>query len=129
MDNREKLLGIFKKIAGAAFTVSFLMAIVLFGRIGTQFISSLHAKYIFIGSGAIALLFNLLSFEAGKHNPLFSFIYWTGSIIVFTGLVFFIMRWPFGIYILISGLLILGGSLLLNPQRSEKPKGEDLLDN
>lgn len=130
MDNRKQLLEIFKRIAGVSFAVSFLMAIVLFGNIGGEYISPLTAKYVFIGAGAVALLFNLLSFEAGKHNPIFSFVYWAGSLIVFIGLVFFIMRWPYGMYILIGGLVILGASLLLSPQRKAVDKSkDDLLDN
>lgn len=130
MDNKKRLLDIFKKIAGVAFAVSFLMAIVLFGNIGREYISLITAKYVFIGAGAVALLFNFLSFEAGRHNPIFSFVYWAGSLVVFIGLVFFIMRWPFGMYILVSGLIVLGGSLLLSPQRKEESKKkDDLLDN
>ena len=130
MDNRKQMLEIFKRIAGVAFALSFLMAIVLFADVGRQYISLITAKYTFISAGAVALLFNLLSFQSGKHNPIFSFVYWVGSLIVFTGLVFFIMRWPFGVYILTGGLVILGGSLLLSPNRKEKDKSsDDLLDS
>ena len=130
MDNRKQMLEIFKRIAGVAFALSFLMAIVLFADVGRQYISLITAKYTFISAGAVALLFNLLSFESGKHNPVFSFVYWVGSLIVFTGLVFFIMRWPFGVYILTGGLVILGGSLLLSPNRKEIDKSsDDLLDS
>lgn len=130
MDNRKRLLEIFKRIAGVAFAVSFLMAIVLFGNVGREYINLITAKYVFIGAGAVALLFNLLSFEAGKHNPIFSFVYWAGSLVVFIGLVFFMMRWPYGFYILIVGLAILGASLLLSPARKEESKAkDDLLDN
>ena len=130
MDNRKQMLEIFKRIAGVAFALSFLMAIVLFADVGRQYISLITAKYTFISAGAVALLFNLLSFESGKHNPVFSFVYWVGSLIVFTGLVFFIMRLPFGVYILTGGLVILGGSLLLSPNRKEMDKSsDDLLDS
>lgn len=130
MVNRKQMLEIFKRIAGVAFALSFLMAIVLFADVGRQYISLITAKYTFISAGAVALLFNLLSFESGKHNPVFSFVYWVGSLIVFTGLVFFIMRWPFGVYILTGGLVILGGSLLLSPNRKEMDKSsDDLLDS
>ena len=130
MDNRKQMLEIFKRIAGVAFALSFLMAIVLFADVGRQYISLITAKYTFISAGAVALLFNLLSFESGKHNPVFSFVYWVGSLIVFTGLVFFIMRWPFGVYILTGGLVILGSSLLLSPNRKEMDKSsDDLLDS
>ena len=130
MDSRKRMMEIFKRISGVAFAISFLMAIVLFGNVGRAYISLITAKYVFIGAGAIALLFNLLSFESGRHNPIFSFVYWAGSLVTFIGLVFFIMRWPFGIYILIGGLVILGGSLLLSPNRQEVDKSQDdLLDN
>ena len=129
MDNRLKLLKIFKKISAIAFGVSFLMALVLFAKIGTQYISPIKAKYIFIGAGAVAFFFNLLSFESSKHNPIFSFIFWLGSIVVFVGLVFLIFRWPYSMIILIGGLVILGTSFFVNPTKGNAKKDSDLLDN
>ena len=120
-----------KRLAGLAFAISFLMAIVLFTRTGTQYISFITAKYVFIISGAIALFLNLINFQASKHNPIYSLTYWSGSIVLFVGLIFFLMRWPYGFYIIITGLAITGLSFLI-PADAKIEKNEsdrDILDN
>lgn len=119
-----------KKLAGVCFGIAFLMAIVLFTGKGSTFISIALAKYIFMISGAIGLLFNLLSFKSGKHGPVFNFLYWSGSIVLFIGLTFVLMRWPYGFYIIISGMAILGASFLI-PESiiKDQDKNTDLLDD
>lgn len=130
MGKREKNMSIIRSVAGAAFGVSFLMAIFLFTNFGRGFISILTAKYIFIGSGAVGFFLNLLAFQTGKHHPVYNFIYWSGSIILFVGLVFTLMRWPYAIYIVIGGAIVLGVSFLLPAQLSDvKPKNPGLLDD
>lgn len=119
-----------KKIAGLCFGIAFLMAIVLFTGNGRSYISSSTAKTIFIISGAIGLFLNLLSFKSGKNNIVFSFIYWSGSLITFIGLIFYMMHWPYGYYIIISGMGILGISFFI-PEKfiNEKKNESDLLDD
>ena len=121
---------ILKKIAGVSFAIAFLMAIVLFTGTGREYISLGTAKIIFMVCGAIGLLFNLLSFQSGKQAPLFNFLYWSGSIVLFIGLTFLLMRWPYGFYIIITGLCILGVSFFL-PESLLAPKEDnsDLLDD
>jgi len=130
MDKREQNMGLIKKFAGACFGISFLMAIVLFTDFGRGIIAFKTATYIFISSGAIGLFLNLLTFQTGKHHPVYNFVYWAGSLVLFTGLVFLLMRWPYGYYIIVSGLAIIGVSFFLPTQLSEKkPKDSGLLDN
>ncbi len=119
-----------KKIAGIAFGIAFLMAIVLFTGNGRSYISISTAKIIFIISGAVGLFLNLLSFRSGKNGSVFSFLYWAGSLVVFLGLIFLIMRWPYGYYIVIGGMSILGISFIL-PEKLVSPKKNDneLLDD
>ena len=119
-----------KRFSGIAFAIAFLMAIVLFAGLGRQYISLSTAKLIFIGSGAIGLVLNLLSFKTGKHGPLFNFLYWTGSIVLFIGLNFLILKYPYGYYIIVSGIAILGISFVLPESVVEnQKKNDDLLDN
>lgn len=120
---------IVKKIAGIAFAIAFIMALRLFGDIGREYISLYNAKLVFMGAGAIGLLLNLFSFQTGKHNPIYSFLYWGGSIILFIGLVFLQFQWPYGFYIIIAGLLILGVSFLIPIEENKAKKNSDLLDN
>ncbi len=120
----------FKKFAGIAFAIAFLMAIVLFTGTGRNYISLGTAKLIFMISGAIGLFLNLLSFRSGKHNAGFNFLYWAGSIILFAGLTFLLMRWPYGYYIIVTGLVIVGVSFFI-PERFITPSetDSDLLDD
>ena len=106
------------------------MAIVLFTGNGRSYISISTAKIIFIISGAVGLFLNLLSFRSGKNGSVFSFLYWAGSLVVFLGLIFLIMRWPYGYYIVIGGMSILGISFIL-PEKLVSPKKNDneLLDD
>lgn len=120
---------ILKKLAAFFFALAFLMAIVLFTNVGRAYISLDVARIIFMSSGAIALLLNLFSFQSGKSTPLFNFLYWIGSILVFVGLVFYIMHWPYGIYVLIAGLGVTGLSFILPESLVNKAEdNEDILD-
>lgn len=120
---------ILKKLAAIFFGVAFLAAIILFTGFGRNYISLPVAKIIFIGAGAVAMLFNLLSFQHGKSNALFNFLYWAGSLVVFTGLVFFILKWPHGFTILLTGLAITGISFIVPEEWLMRKDGdEDLLD-
>ena len=119
-----------KKIAGVAFGIAFLMAIVLFTGNGRSYISIPVAKMVFIIAGAIGLFLNLLSFRNGKNGSVFSFFYWAGSLIVFLGLIFLLMHWPYGYYIVIAGMAVLGVSFILPEKLMAEPKNDsDLLDD
>lgn len=130
MDKREQNMSLIRKIAGAAFGISFLMAIVLFTGYGREYVSIKVATLVFIGTGAIGLFLNLVTFQSGKHHPIYNFVYWGGSIILFVGMVFLLMRWPYGYYIIVTGLVALGTSFFLPSQLSDsKPKDSGLLDD
>lgn len=119
-----------KKIAGIAFAIAFLMAIVLFTGTGREYISFPTAKYVFMASGAVGLFLNLLSFQHGQQNSIFNFLYWLGSIVLFVGLIFLLMHWPYGFYIIVAGLTILGISFVF-PEKwlGAKSEDSDLLDS
>ncbi len=119
---------ILKRIAGVAFAIAFLMAIVLFTNTGRQYISLPTAKIVFMISGAIGLFLNLLSFQSGKHSKIFNFLYWSGSIVLFIGLVFQLMRYPYWFYIIIVGMVVIGISFVLPESLIERKEESDLLD-
>lgn len=123
-------LEIIKRIAGVCFAVSFAMAIVIFTGYGRQFISIMLARQLFLGSGIVAIFLNLISFQKGKHSPLYSLFFWGASIILFTGLVFRIFHWPGSMIILVAGIIAMGASFLVPSKRQEEVKEDkDLLDN
>ena len=130
MNPTQKTAMMIKKFAGVCFGIAFLMAIVLFTGTGSNYISISLAKFIFMISGAIGLLLNLLSFKSGKHGAVFNFLYWSGSIILFIGLTFLLMHWPYGFYIIVAGISVLGISFII-PESIIKHEDEntDLLDD
>ncbi|MBL1280561.1 MAG: hypothetical protein COA33_009825 [Fluviicola sp.] len=119
---------ILKKIAGIAFAVAFLMAIVLFTGYGRSYISASVAKILFLIFGAIGFLFNLFSFNSEKKTVGFNFFFWTGGIILLIGFIFKIMHWPFSRPAIILGMIILGVSFVV-PNKTKSKKNDDLLDD
>ena len=118
-----------KKIAGISFGIAFIMAIVVFGGYGREYISVSSAKTIFLIAGAIGLFLNLLSFTKSENSLIFNFLYWTGSIILFTGLVFMMLRLPFYLYIIMTGMGILGVSFIVPEKTLSAKKNKDILDD
>jgi hypothetical protein len=119
-----------KRIAGISFAIAFMMAIILFTNIGRNYISFPTAKTIFIVAGAVGLLLNLLSFRSGKQNAGFNFIFWSGMIVLFIGLIFKIMHLPYGIYIVLGGMIITGISFFISSDViSGETNESDLLDD
>lgn len=118
-----------KKISGLSFAVAFVMAIVLFTNIGRDYIPVYIAKYIFITSGAIGLVTNLIGFQNNNSSPLYNFLFWAGSLILFFGLIFLLMRWPYGFYIIVFGLFVVGASFILPESLLKKKDDSELLDD
>ena len=125
----KRNLKVLKRGAAVAFGVAFLMALVIFFGYGRQYISVQNARTIFMISGAIALLLNLLSFQATKQNILFSLLYWAGSLVLFAGLTFFLMRWPYARPIIFVGMGITGISFFFSTPEPKKEDNDELLDN
>ena len=120
---------ILKKIAGLAFIISFLMAIIIFTRFGTEYIPYRTAKIIFLITGAIALMSNLLSFQFGKGSIAFNFLYWAGSIVLFIGLVFMIFHYPYSRIIILLGMTIFTVSFFVPSKKEQSRQSSDLLDD
>lgn len=121
---------ILKRIASICFALAFIMALLLFAEIGREYISYYTAKIIFIVSGALGLLFNLLSFRSGKQNAGYNLFFWTGAIILFIGLVFQQMHWPFSLYIIIGGMAIMGISFFITKDITREEQDDNqLLDD
>jgi len=119
---------IFKKIAGFCFGLAFLAAIILFTGIGSSFISLSIARILFMVFGGAGLVFNLVAFRFGKHDPEFNLIYWLGSVIIFIGLILMMMHWSAALYIVIIGAAITGFSFIYTPNLFKEDESDDLLD-
>ncbi|PHR34170.1 MAG: hypothetical protein COA38_04355 [Fluviicola sp.] len=106
------------------------MAIVLFARVGTNYISISTARIIFMIAGASALVLNLFSFQSNKQNPVFTLVFWLGSVVLFVGLIFQFKHWPYHKVIVIVGLAITGISFFLSPSLlTGKSDTSDVLDD
>jgi hypothetical protein len=101
------------------------MAALIYTNSGRNIVPLDIQKVLFIGSGALALILNLLTYQTGKHHPLYNLSYWGGSIILFIGLTFLMFRLPYGFYIVLVGMITLGGSFLVNYLVGEKNESKD----
>lgn len=121
---------IMKRISSIAFAFAFLMAIVLFTGMGREIVPVSIAKYLFIIFGAIGLILNLVSFEQGKHSPIYNLVFWLSSILIFIGFVFRIQHWPYSTIILLVGITALGTTFFIPTKKNDaQQKDENLLDN
>lgn len=122
---------IVKRIASICFAIAFLMALVLFARVGREYISVPVARIVFMIAGAAALVLNLFSFRMDRHkNPSFNFVFWLGSVVLFVGLIFQFLHWPYHQFIVMAGLGITGVSFFLSPTLlSGKSDNSDVLDD
>lgn len=118
-----------KHISSFCFIVAFLMSLVLFGGIGEKVISPFKAKYIFIISGILGILLNLISYKTGKDKKEFNFWFWLGSIFISIGLMFKIMHWPYSLILIIIGGVLVGISFFYSPILDSEKEDNDLLDD
>jgi len=123
-------MAILKRIGGFAFILAFVFALNIFAGIGRNIIPLGTARFLFIGLGGLGLILNLVTFQTGKHHPIFNLVYWIGSILTFLGLIALFMNWPYARYILIGGMITIGVSFFL-PKKWAEPKesSSDLLDD
>ncbi|MCH2223374.1 MAG: hypothetical protein MK066_01300 [Crocinitomicaceae bacterium] len=120
---------VLKKIAAIAFAVAFLTGINLFLGYGRSYIPIITAQYIFMIAGAVGLVFNLMSFDAEKKNPILNFTYWTASIVIFSGLFAQLMHWPYSKQIILGGMIIMGISFFLKSDDSSPNDDSEILDD
>jgi hypothetical protein len=122
-------LDLLKKIASLCFGIAFLMAIVLFTGYGSHWVERGSARILFLAFNGLALLLNLISFRLGKHDPSFSLVYWAGTIVLFIGLLFIMMHWPYAYYVLAGGMILIAISFFIPNGAIHSSKEEnDFLD-
>lgn len=81
-------------------------------------------------AGALALVLNLFSFQSNKQNPVFTLVFWLGSVVLFIGLIFQFKHWPYHKILVIAGLGITGLSYFLSPSLlTGKTDTSDVLDD
>jgi hypothetical protein len=119
-----------KKIAGLCFALSFVCMALLFVK--SPFISDYknQLKTAFLIFGALAMLFNLISYNYSKKgNTLFNFLFWVGAIFIFFGIIFKMFDYPYRTILLMSGLFISAVSFIVSKFYKENKKNDsDLID-
>ena len=119
-----------KKIAGLCFALSFVCMALLFVK--SPFISDYknQLKTAFLIFGALAMLFNLISYNYSKKgNTLFNFLFWVGAIFIFFGIIFKMFNYPYRTILLMSGLFISAVSFIVSKFYKENKKNDsDLID-
>ena len=121
---------VLKRLGAISFGLAFVMAVLMYLRVSVAGFSPGTFRMLFLAFGALGLLFNFISFATGKHSPLYSFAYWLSSLVIFAGLIFRWMHWPYSDKILIVGLIGFGVTLFIPSKREETEKADDeLLDN
>ena len=87
--------------------------------------------FLFIILGMLGFLMSMLSIFFDKKNQrtnkVASFIFYIGIILVYAGLIFKFMHWPFFRPIMISGAVIALGSFFIRFR--DTPKDDGLLDS
>ncbi len=119
-----------KKIAGLCFALSFVCMALLFVK--SPFISDYKSllKTAFLIFGALAMLFNLISYNYSKKgNTLFNFLFWVGAIFIFFGIIFKMFHYPYRTILLMSGLFISAVSFIVSKfYKENKKNNSDLID-
>lgn len=117
-----------KSVGGICYATSFFFAANLFFKfnIGLSIGANLM---IFITLGGLGFLLNLISYTKDKTgNPLSNLIFWLGSFLVFLGLVFQMLGFPFSISFIIIGSVILFFSIFYFRKRRTKEDNDEILD-
>jgi len=119
-----------KKIAGICFALSFLCMAFIFVKVDFFQTNKSIFKTAFLLFGAVGITLNLLSYNTSKNgNIIFNFLFWFGSILIFFGLIFKMLSYPFQNLLLISGISIVATSFILPKfYNSKKEKNSELID-
>jgi hypothetical protein len=117
---------ILKRLSSILFGIAFLAALRLFGDLGKDFISVRTAQRIFLVSGGIGFLLNLLNYRQTKSSKTFNLLFWLGNCVVLIGLTAMIASIEYGGWLTICGLLIVAYSFLSG--FSKKENKNDLID-
>lgn len=119
-----------KKIAGLCFALSFMCMALLFVKF--SFVSEYRSelKTAFLIFGALGMVLNLISYNNSKNgNTLFNFLFWVGAILIFFGIIFKMLHYPFHTLLIFAGLFISAFSFIISKFYKENKKDDsDLVD-
>jgi predicted membrane channel-forming protein YqfA (hemolysin III family) len=121
----------FSRLSFITFFISGLSIGMLYTGINPLNFSYNTLMFLFIILGMLGFLMSMLSIFFDKKNQrtnkVASFIFYIGIILVYAGLIFKFMHWPFFRPIMISGAVIALGSFFIRFR--DTPKDDGLLDS
>ena len=121
----------FSRLSFITFFISGLSIGMLYTGINPLNFSYNTLMFLFIILGMLGFLMSMLSIFFDKKNQrsnkAASFIFYIGIILVYAGLIFKFMHWPFFRPIMISGAVIASGSFFIRFR--DTPKDDGLLDS
>lgn len=123
------------KISSLAFFISLLSLTLIVMGYNPFFISYSTLFYVGVVSfGLIGFILSILSnfFDVDrskKKNKIQTFIFYIGMILVFMGIVFHLMHWPYTTILLGVGLIVSLLSFFIHGDFNQHEKDEDILDN
>ncbi|MBU3659396.1 MAG: hypothetical protein FGM14_05990 [Flavobacteriales bacterium] len=119
-----------KKIAGICFALSFICMALLFVKSSFVYDYRSQLKTAFLIFGALAMVFNLISYNNTKQgNTLFNFLFWVGAILIFFGIIFKMFHYPFQNILIFCGLFLSATSIIISKFYKERKKNDsDLVD-
>jgi len=123
------------KLSSLSFFISLLsLTLIVVGH--SPFLTSYSTLFYIgvVGFGLVGFIFSILSnfFDADpskKKNKIQTFIFYIGMILVFMGIIFHLMHWPFTTILLGIGLIISLLSFFIRGNFDQKEKDDDILDN
>lgn len=119
-----------KKIAALCFALSFICMALLFVKSTTTYEYRSELKTAFLIFGALAMVFNLISYNySSKGNTLFNFLFWVGAILIFFGIIFKMFHYPFQKLLILAGIFISASSFIVSKfHKEDKKENSDLVD-
>ena len=120
----------FSRLSFIAFFISGLSIGILYTGINPLNLSYNTLMFLFIILGLVGFLMSMLSIfldaKNRKENKIGSFVFYMGVIVVYAGLIFKFMHWPFSRPILVTGAVIALASFFIRMNKT--PKDDGLLD-
>ena len=119
----------FKQISIICFAISFLFAGLIYLDINLRWMTYEISKFGFIIFGVFGLILNLIAYKEQNDKKKYNFLFWLASILLFCGLIFKIMHWPYYSPLIIFSIILIAISYFIVPKIDSEDSKNDLLDD